>query len=134
MEGMEPFYEIAKKVVELLNALLGMRSTLSKESLESRIRVAQYLEHISECLDAITEAGVNGEIYSSCAELREYLRSLDDVIGKEIGEDNVARYITILQKAVNSRSLWLTLHDPDDLIVLRESSGRSRAFANRLRV
>jgi exonuclease VII small subunit len=140
-------------VGDLLNfakSLLGLKADLDKTALERRQRVGSYLDKVTDCLEQIIKKFREGtESYSQCSELDEYLNSLVEIVGKEVGEDKLKRYEKRLASAAYVRgqasSAFLqesslssvgggTKSQEAELRVLEDAVGRFKALANSLRV
>jgi len=137
-------------LLDLAKSLLGLKADLNKSALERRQRIGSYLDKITDCLEQIIRKFREGtNPYSQCSELDEYLNLLVEIIGKEVGEDQLKRYEDILAGAVAARGgassaflqdSSLSMADGDDksqeseLRVLEDAVGRFKALANSLRV
>lgn len=137
-------------LLDLAKSLLGLKADFDKSALERRQRVGSYLDKVTDCLDQIIKKFREGtEPYNQCSELDEYLNSLVEIVGKEVGEDKLRRYEEILASAAYARGQASSAFLQDsslssaggdnksqeaELRVLEDAVGRFKALANSLRV
>src|SRR5262249_16158335 len=104
--------EIGKYFLQFAKELIGLGSTLQKAKLDKLIRLAQYAENISTCLQVIGEAvGKNKEPHGQCGELDEYVRSLPDVCSGLLTETDIQRFQDLLERRAHGRAVALISHD-----------------------
>ncbi|WP_073069413.1 hypothetical protein [Phormidesmis priestleyi] len=151
---------MVKDLLDLAKNLLGLKADLDKSVLERRQRVATYLNNISDCLNQSVKKFREGEVPASlCSEVDEYLYSLFDIVGEEVGEEKLERYKQILANALvyKGRTISAFLQGTSlesvadsgsldvipksklqtveaDLRVLEDAAGRFKALANSMQV
>src|SRR5260370_2737859 len=98
-------YEIAKYFLEFAKELVGLGSTLQKAKFEKRTRLAQHLDNIAGCLEAIGIAfNKMEEPHGQCGALGEYVRSLPDVCKGILSEEDIERFKELLESKADSRA------------------------------
>ena len=136
-------------LLDLAKTLFGLKSDLNKSLLERRQRLATYLDGVVGCLgDILSELNQGEKPFADCSELKEYLRLLTETVGKEVGEDRLARYEDVLFRAAEGKRIAITLYDLDPFLefsenqaefqqaiqVLEDAYGTFKALANSLRI
>ena len=132
-------YDIPMHLLDLAKTVIGLKSDLIKATLDRRLRMADYLDKISSCIENTSASIRKGDRPDKwCGELSEYLDSFVEIVGKEVGEEKIENYRKVLSRAVVVRGMSFAERDAGSkeilLLTLDDASGRFKAFANSLRV
>ncbi len=122
------------QILGLANFILGRADRWRDKSREERMRVAAYLQSLSDCLARIAaELRTNHEPHAGCAELAHYARKLPDTVERELGE-NAAALLDNLRAAASSRAAAMNPKADLDfarqqMAVIEETAGSIKALA-----
>ncbi len=132
-------YEIAKYFLEFAKELVGLGSTLQKAKLEKRTRLAEHLDNIAGCLEAIGIAfNKKEEPHEQCGALEEYARSLPNVCKGILSEADIERFKELLERKAHGRAVLFILHDETsrkaEIDLMARAAGELKALAGSLKV
>ncbi len=133
------FAEVAKNLLGLAKALFGLKSELQKAALDRRIRIADYLDKIGNCLAEAASGFRGGQVpFETCGRLAEYMRSLMEVVGDTIDPARVAHFAEVLDDAALTRGILANSAEEAEreqgLEKLESAAGEFKALADSLRV
>jgi hypothetical protein len=132
------YYDIAKHLLEFAQRLFGLGEVIAKSRRDERERLATYLDKIATTIEQIRHSfDGNKRPTAGCAELDEYVRTLNDVLAAQL-PDEADRFKEVLTGAVLGRGIGFLVIDANSreeaFSDLDKASGCFRALANRLRL
>src|SRR5438045_3578909 len=117
-----------------MNLVLGRADRWRDKDAEQRVRVAAFLQAVSDCLGRVAaDLRADRVPHSACAELARYALQLPDVVSQELGGD-ASRLLGDLQGAALSRRAALDRADDlkfarSHMAAIEETAGQVKALA-----
>ncbi len=129
---------IIEDIIDVAEALFGLRDSLSKAQKEKRDQMADYFQGVSVCLAATYEALTADVVpHRRCAELSLYADSLREVVKGFIEDSKAWKLSDLLGRSHLVEGLWEDFNaDPvkrKELPVMAEASGIFLALSNSVR-
>jgi hypothetical protein len=122
---------VIQGILELLKVILGRADRWRDKTVEERVRVAGYLQTVSECLEKVaTELRAEHSPHAGCAELAHYACQLPASVEHELG-DEAESLLKDLRRAEWSRRG--TLENTKDLELARREIAMIEEIAGRVK-
>jgi hypothetical protein len=133
------YYDSAKLLVEMAKGLFGLREKLAEAHLARRNRTADLLDKVAGCIEEIAAADFGGDlVIHKCNELKEYRRSLADIVADQVSAIDRERIQGWLESSVSARGVLFAPQEAGSYAAAKEmfaeAAGRLRALSNLLRV
>lgn len=105
-------YDVAKNLLDLAHALLSIRDAVNKSDVERRARVAEFLTSVAAAVEKMASVFAQGGLPSAeCAEVREYMTQLGDIVGDYLAPETLRHYESVLSTAIIIRGVLFMAED-----------------------